>query len=84
MENTEKLLLEISQKIDGLNQEMRTEFKQVNDRIVEVEKTMVKLDEKIAGIDKRLSNEETISRTALGAIVGGAALTVIKYWFFPD
>ena len=83
MENTEKLLLEISKKIDGLNQEMRTEFKQVNDRIVEVEKSMVKLDEKIAGIDKRLSNEETISRTALGAIVGGAALTVIKYWFFP-
>ncbi len=55
MENTEKLLLEISQKIDGLNQEMRTEFKQVNDRIVEVEKSIVKLDEKIAGIDKRLS-----------------------------
>ncbi len=63
---------------------MRTEFKQVNDRIVEVEKTMVKLDDLIAGIDQRLSNEETISRTALGAIVGGAALTVIKYWFFPD
>ncbi len=84
MENTEKLLIEISKKIENLNQEVRSEFKGVNNGLNEVEKSLIKLDEKIAGIDKRLSNEETISRTALGAIVGGAALTVIKYWFFPD
>ncbi|MEL6440854.1 MAG: Bdr protein [Cyanobacteria bacterium J06621_8] len=84
MENTEKLLTDILQKIDNLNQEVRTEFKGVNDRLTEVEKSIVKLDEKVAGIDKRLSNEETISRTAFGAIAGGTVLAVLKYWFFPN
>jgi hypothetical protein len=40
------------------------------------DKSIVKIEEKVAGIDKRLSNEETISRTALGAIAGDTVLAV--------
>ncbi len=82
--NTDKLLTDLIGKIDTLGKEMKAEFKEVNNRITEVEKSIIKLDEKIAGIDKRLSNEETISRTAFGAIVGGVAITAIKYLFFAD
>ena len=83
-ENTDKLLTEIISKIDNLNTEMKGEFKQINTRFNEVEKSIVKIEERVAGIDKRLSNEETISRTALGAIAGGTVLAVAKYLFFPN
>ncbi|MDJ0903726.1 MAG: hypothetical protein QNJ55_33545 [Xenococcus sp. MO_188.B8] len=83
-ENTDKLLTEIISKIDNLNTEMKSEFKQINTRFNEVEKSIVKIEERVAGIDKRLSNEETISRTALGAIAGGTVLAVAKYLFFPN
>lgn len=84
MSDADELLSQLIGKVDNLNSDIKTEFKQVNDRLTEVEKSLVKLDERIAGIDKRLSNEETISRTALGAIFGGVAIAAIKYLFFPN
>jgi hypothetical protein len=39
-ENTEKLLAEILVKIDNLNKEMTSEFKQVNNRFNEVDKSI--------------------------------------------
>lgn len=83
-ENTEKLLGEILLKIENLNKEMTSEFKGINNRFNEVDKSIVKIEEKVAGVDKRLSNEETISRTPLGAIAGGTVLAVAKYLFFPS
>ena len=83
-ENTEKLLAEILLKIDNLNKGMTSEFKEVNNRFNEVDKSIVRIEEKVSGIDKRLSNEKTISRTALGAIAGGRVLAVAKYLFFPS
>ena len=84
MEDTNKLLTQLANKIDQLNTDIKSEFKQLNDRVIDVEKSIIKLDEKISGIDKRLSNEETVSRTAFGAILAGVALSVIKYLFFPN
>lgn len=76
-DNTEILLQQILVKLD----ELRTEIKEdVNDL-----KTQQKvLEEKINGVDTRLKNEETISRTALGAIAGVTVLAVAKYLFFAD
>jgi hypothetical protein len=34
-------------------------------------------------LDKRLSNEEVISRTAFVAVVGGMAAGLVKLFFFP-
>ncbi len=84
MEDTNQLLAQLGTKIDQLNTHIKSEFKALNDRVIEVEKSIIKLDEKVSGIDKRLSNEETVSRTAFGAILAGVALSVIKYLFFPN
>ena len=46
---------------------------------LELEKFCSRIEEKVLGIDKRLSNEETISRTAVGAVVGGTVLAVVRF-----
>ncbi|MCS7031174.1 MAG: hypothetical protein NZL92_06545, partial [Gloeomargarita sp. SKYG116] len=42
-----------------------------------------RLDERFASLDKRLANEEVISRSAFGAIIAGIVVALAKYLFFP-
>ncbi len=41
------------------------------------------LDEKLTGIDKRVANEELVSRGVFIALVGGVVTGLTKFFFFP-
>jgi len=41
------------------------------------------LEEKLTGIDKRLANEELVSRGVFIALVGGVITGLTKFFFFP-
>ena len=79
-----ELILSLDKKIDlktsELEKKMEVGFESVRGEIKRVEE---KLDAKIDGLDKRLSNEEVISRTAFIAVVGGVAAGLVKLFFFP-
>lgn len=64
----------------------KAEFQQsietVKSDINELKVSLAKVDTKVEGIDKRLGNEEAISRIALGSVAGGTILAFIKYLFF--
>ncbi len=79
-----ELILSLDKKIDlktsELEKKMEVGFESVRGEIKRVEE---KLEAKIDGLDKRLSNEEVISRTAFIAVVGGVAAGLVKLFFFP-
>ena len=58
--------------------EMRETLSADNRRIEE------KLDARVDGLEKRLVNQEVISRTAFIAVVGGTFTGLIKFLFFPS
>ncbi|MCS6911490.1 MAG: hypothetical protein NZM11_13120, partial [Anaerolineales bacterium] len=43
-----------------------------------------RLDERLVSLDKRIANEELISRNAFGAIIAGVVIALVKYLFFPN
>ena len=63
----------VEEKLEGGIKEVKGEIKRVEE----------KLEAKIDGLDKRLSNEEVVSRTAFIAVVGGVAAGLVKLFFFP-
>ena len=63
----------VEEKLEGGIKEVKGEIKRVEE----------KLEAKIDGLDKRVSNEEVISRTAFIAVVGGVAAGLVKLFFFP-
>jgi CHASE3 domain sensor protein len=73
-------LLELEKKVETGFTEIKGEIKQLDEKI---EGQVARLEEKINGLDKRLSNEEVISRTAFVAVVGGMAAGLVKLFFFP-
>ena len=79
--NTELFLKQLTDNLNNLGTEIKSELQQIKSNVEDIKKDLVdlkvstgKLEEKMNGIDTRLKNEETISRTAFGAI---------KYLFFP-
>ncbi len=56
-------------------------------RINQVEEKLTgrinQVEEKLTGIDKRLANEELVSRGVFIALVGGAVTGLTKFFFFP-
>ncbi len=65
-------ILELDKKIEVNFAELKGDIK----RVVE------KLEAKMDGIDKRLGNEEFISRSAFTALVVGVSTGLVKYLFF--
>ena len=89
--NTEQLLKQLTDNLNNLGAEIRRELHEIKSNVEDIRKDIVdlkvstgKLEEKMDGIDTRLKNEETISRTAFGAIIGGVIIGAIKYLFFPS
>ncbi len=68
MEDTNKLLTQLTNKIDQLNIDIKSEFKGISDRLAEIEKSKAGLYEKVSGIDKPLSNLETRFNTFEGKL----------------
>ena len=88
--NTEQLLKQLTDNVNNLGTEIKSELQVIKSNVEDIKKDIVdlkistgKLEEKMNGIDTRLKNEETISRTAFGAIIGGVIIGAIKYLFFP-
>jgi len=56
-------------------------------RINQVEEKLTgrinQVEEKLIGIDKRLANEELVSRGVFIALVGGVVTGLTKFFFFP-
>ncbi len=68
MEDTNKLLTQLTNNLNELSTDIKSEFKGLNDRLTEIEKLNSGLNEKISGLDKRLSNLETIFNTFEGKL----------------
>ena len=64
-----------------MDKKMDVGFAEVKGEIKRVEET---LSAKVDGLDKRLSNEETISRTAFGALMVASLAGLVKYLFFSQ
>ncbi len=71
---------QLDKKIEVGFAEVKGEIKRLDEKI---EGQVARLEEKINGLDKRLSNEEVVSRTAFIAVVGGVAAGLVKLFFFP-
>ena len=71
------LILGLDRKMDALDKKMDVRFAEQAGEIKRVE-------EKINGIDKRLGNEEFISRSAFTAVIVGVMAGLVKYLFFPS
>ena len=54
----------------------------IKEGFAEVKGEIKRLDERINGLDKRLSNEEVISRSAFITVIGGVAAGLVKLFFF--
>jgi len=56
-------------------------------RINQVEEKLTgrinQVEEKLTGIDKRLANEELVSRGVFIALAGGVVTGLTKFFFFP-
>ncbi len=74
----EKLFISLDKKMDIQFIELKSDIRSVEDRL---SGEIKRLEEKIGGIDKRLGNEEFISRGAITAVFVSVAAGVIKYLF---
>ncbi|WP_013322612.1 hypothetical protein [Gloeothece verrucosa] len=94
-----EILLALDKKVDGLDKkietgltEVRGEIKRLDEKIdsrfsqldQKIDLRFAQLEEKMNGLDKRLGNEEVISRTAFATILAGALAGLIKYLFFSN
>jgi VIT1/CCC1 family predicted Fe2+/Mn2+ transporter len=74
----------MDKKIDIHFAELKGEIKRVEEKLeTKIDGVQCTLEAKIDGPDKRLGNEEIISRTAFAALVVGSLVGLIKYLFFP-
>ncbi len=81
------LILDLNRRMEIGFSEFRAEFKEVRAEIKLVEEKLTgrinQLEEKLTGIDKRLANEELVSRGVFIALVGGVVTGLTKFFFFP-
>ncbi len=92
------LILDLNKRMELGFSEVRAEFKEVRAEIKLVEERLTgrinqveekltgrinQVEEKLTGIDKRLANEELVSRGVFIALVGGAVTGLTKFFFFP-
>jgi VIT1/CCC1 family predicted Fe2+/Mn2+ transporter len=93
-----ELILGMNKRMELGFFEVRAEFKQVRAEIQLVEERLTgrinqveekltgrinQVEEKLIGIDKRLANEELVSRGVFIALVGGVVTGLTKFFFFP-
>ena len=81
LQELKELIVDISKQVNELDKKMEVGFAKIEGEIKRVEET---LSTKVDGLDKRLSNEETISRTALAALVVASLAGLVKYLFFSQ
>ena len=92
------LILDLNKRMDLGFAEVRSEIKEVRSEIKLVEEKLTgrinqveekltgrinQVEEKLNGIDKRISNEELVSRGVFIALVGGVVTGLTKFFFFP-
>jgi VIT1/CCC1 family predicted Fe2+/Mn2+ transporter len=86
-----ELILDLNKKMELGFSEVRAEIKLVEERLTgkinQVEEKLTgrinQVEEKLMGIDKRLANEELVSRGVFIALVGGVVTGLTKFFFFP-
>jgi len=86
-----ELILDLNSRMELGFAEVRAEMKLVEERLTgrinQVEEKLTgrinQLEEKLTGIDKRLANEELVSRGVFIALMGGAITGLTKLLFFP-
>jgi glycerol kinase len=81
LQELKELIVDISKQVNELDKKMEVGFAKIEGEIKRVEET---LSAKVDGLDKRLSNEETISRTAFGALMVASLAGLVKYLFFSQ
>ena len=97
LQELKELIVDISKQVNGIDKkmevgfaELKGEIKRLDGKIEQVETRLIvdikrvedTLSAKFEGFDKRLANEETISRTAFGALMVAALAGLVKYLFF--
>ena len=86
-----ELILAIDKRMEIGFSEVRAEIKLVEERLTgrinQVEERLTgrinQVEEKLTGIDKRVANEELVSRGVFIALVGGVVTGLTKFFFFP-
>jgi len=93
-----ELILDLNKRMELGFSEVRSEIKEVRAEIKLVEERLTgkinqveekltgrinQVEEKLTGMDKRLANEELVSRGVFIALVGGVVTGLTKFFFFP-
>ena len=86
-----QLILALDKRMEIGFSEVRSEIKLVEERLTgrinQVEEKLTgrinQVEEKLTGIDKRLANEELVSRGVFIALAGGVVTGLTKFFFFP-
>jgi len=82
-----ELILDLNKRMELGFSEVRSEIKEVRAEIKLVEERLTgkinQVEERLTGIDKRLANEELVSRGVFIALVGGMVTGLTKFFFFP-
>jgi hypothetical protein len=82
-----ELILDLNKRMELGFSEVRAEIKEVRAEIKLVEERLTgkinQVEERLTGIDKRLANEELVSRGVFIALVGGVVTGLTKFFFFP-
>ncbi len=81
----------VEERLTGRINQVEGKINQVEERLTgrinQVEEKLTgrinQLEEKLTGIDKRLANEELVSRGVFIALVGGVVTGLTKFFFFP-
>ena len=84
-QDLELKLSELDKKLETGLIKLESEIKQVENKLEgEIKRVEGILSAKMDGIDKRLSNEEGITRAVFGGLILAVGAGVIKYLFFPN
>ena len=80
-------IIRVEEKLSGeiirVEEKLSGEIKRVEEKLSgDIKRVEEKLEAKIDGLDKRLSNEEFISRSAFTALVIASLTGLIKFLFF--
>ncbi|MCS7031172.1 MAG: hypothetical protein NZL92_06535 [Gloeomargarita sp. SKYG116] len=82
----------VETKLEGEIQRLETEIKAAEERLTsqmrrletELKVEIKRIDDRFDGFDKRIANEELISRSAFGTLLLGLVTAIVKLLFFPD
>ena len=83
----EKLTGKINQVEEKLTGQINQVEEKLTGKINQVEERLTgrinQVEEKLTGMDKRIANEELVSRGVFIALVGGVVTGLTKFFFFP-